>query len=259
MLLTINSSGRVLDLFTVVAPEWGVTQVAGELGMSKSKAHSLLASLSDVGLLRRTDRGRYRLGWRLLGLNRVLTDTTDFRCQARPVLEALCGHFGETVHLGALDDGRIVYVDRIQGRGAAPIPVSATGSAMPAHATGVGKVLLAHLAPAVLDAVVERHGLPALTKRTITDVDDLRDQLALVRARGFAVDGEEAVPGISCVAARIVGVDGDVVAAISIAAPTGRMNARRKAFEVAVVRAGRYVSRQLRSPAGDATPVAALQ
>src|ERR1700757_822665 len=181
MLLTIDCAGQVLEQFTKENPERGVTEVALALGISKSKAHALLSSLTHVGLLRRTPQGRYRMGWRVLSLNRILTETTDFHRYARPMMERLGERCGEIVHLGVLDDGQVMYVDRIKGRHAVQIDISALGNRLWAHCSGVGKMLLSHLPAAELDAVVERHGLPALTTRTITDRAALDAELAEIR------------------------------------------------------------------------------
>lgn len=252
MLLTIDSSVRILDLFDAGTPEWGVTEVAEALSISKSKAHSLMSSLCDVGLLRRTPRNRYRLGWRLLGLGRVLSATTDFHQQARPVMVALCARLEETIHLGTLDNGGVVYVDRVQSPRGAEIPVSAIGSSMPAHCTGIGKMLLSYMGERELDAMVAERGLQRRTESTIVDLDELRNELARASVRGAAFDLEEAVPGLSCVSAPIMGIDGYAVAAISISAPSVRFEARREMYEAAVVRAGKYVSRKIRSELGAA-------
>lgn len=245
MLLTIESAGRVLSMFTSESPEHGTTEVALAIGISKSKSHALLMSLTSVGLLRRTGRGRYQVGWRVLSLNRVLAETTGFHRHARPVMRALGGQFGERVLLGALDDGKVVCVDRLQeaapsgGRAAPP------GSHAHAHAGAIGKVLLAYSSPGALEQVISRHGLPALTSRTIIDPDALRNQLAAVRRRGFAVDRDEESDDRSCVAAPISIPGPVVVAAIAIAAPSERFRAREQIYQQAVVRAGRFVSQQL--------------
>lgn len=245
MLLTIGCAGQVLALFTNANPERGVTEVALALGVSKSKAHALLASLAAVGLLRRTQYGRYRVGWRVLSLNRVLSETTDFHRYARPVLQQLGARCGEVVHLGVLDNGQVMYVDRIKGRHAVSIDASALGNRLWAHCSAVGKVLLAHLSPDALDAVIEQHGLPAVTSRTITDRDALEAELAEIRRRGFASESGEAVPEVSCVAAPIVAPGPLVVAAVSLAAPTYRFQSRKEIYSQAIVRAGAYVSRRL--------------
>jgi DNA-binding IclR family transcriptional regulator len=215
------------------------------LGVSKSKAHALLASLATVGLLRRTQHGRYRLGWRVLSLNQVLSDTTDFRRYAHPVLHQLGERCGEVVHLGVLDDGQVMYVDRIKGHQAVTIDVSSLGNRLWAHCSAIGKVLLAHLTPDALDAVLDRHGLPVMTPRTITDRSALEAELADIRRRGFASEIGEAVPDVSCVAAPIVSPGPSVVAAVSLAAPSYRLEARRDVYLQAIVRAGAYVSRRL--------------
>jgi DNA-binding IclR family transcriptional regulator len=245
MLLTIDSAGQVLSMFTSEDPERGVTEVAVAIGVSKSKAHALLASLTTVGLLRRTERGRYRVGWRVLSLNRVLAETTDFHRHARPVLQTLGHKFGEVVHLGTLDDGKVVYVDRVKGTSAVQIDVSALGSRLNAHCSAVGKVLLASLSPTMLDAVIARHGLPELTQRTITNRAALDEELATVRRRGFAIERGETIAEISCVAAPIVAPGPVVLAGISIAAPSYRFQARKDLYCHAIVRAGRYISKRL--------------
>lgn len=249
MLLTINASGRVLDLFTVELPEWGVTEVAGELGLSKSKAHALLASLSTVGLLRRTNRGRYRLGWRVSCLNRVLSDTTEFQRQARPVLDVLCARFHETVQLAALEGDRVAYVDRVQNSNGSRTQEMPIGWTMPAHCTASGKVLLAGMAVDQLEAVIDDAGLQCRTPATITDLDRLQGHLLGVAQSGVAFDRGEAVPGICCVAAPVIGADGETIAAISICAPAARFAARRQIYEIAVKRAGEYVTRQVQQRA----------
>ena len=246
MLLTVNSTGRVLGLFSVDAAEWGPTEMAGALGMSKSKAHSLLASMADVGLLRRTPRGRYRLGWRLLGLHRVLADSTDFQRFARPVMGVLCAHLGETVHLGVMDAGQVMYVDRSQATGGVRIAVSAVGMQMPMHCTGIGKMLLAGLAEDELESVVREHPLTARTRKTITDVDTLMVELDRIRERGIAFDREECLAEISCVAAPIRGPGSATIAAISIMAPTFRFVPQERRLEAAVRKAADHVSRRVR-------------
>jgi IclR family KDG regulon transcriptional repressor len=245
VLLTIESAGRLLDLFTPLSPERGVTEVAAELGVSKSKAHALLASLTAVGLLRRTDGGRYRLGWRVLGLSRVLELTTEFHRHARPIMRALHTRFGETVHLAALDGGQVVYVDRLEGVRSARIAASSVGSVLPAHCSAVGKVLLAGLAPDALQRLLH-DPLETLTPFTMTDPGQLVGELEHVRLRGYAVEHQEAVLEVSCVAAPIVATGPRVVAAISMSVPSSRFEGHEDSLRRAVVLAGQHISRRLR-------------
>lgn len=249
MLLTVQNIGRILDLYAVDRPEWGPTEVASELGMGKSKAQQLLSSMAEIGLLRRVSGGRYRPGWRALQLERIVTGSAPFRPVARAMAEVLSQRSGETVHVATLDAGRVVYVDRIVGARAAPIPASSVGETLPAHCSGVGKVLLAHLDPGALDAVLDRHGLPRRTKATITDRDALYAELHRVRRDGVAYDREEVVKGLTCVAAPITDPDGVVVAAISLSAATNRYARSGDAFRAAVIQAAAGVSARLRAGA----------
>jgi IclR family transcriptional regulator, KDG regulon repressor len=239
MLLTVENVGRILDLYDAGAPEWGPTDVGAQLGVGKSKAQALMASMAEIGLLRRVERGRYRIGWRGLSLGELVARSTPFRPLAHRMAERVARATGETVHVGALDAGRVVYVDRVLGvKGVMP-PSSA------AHCSGVGKVLLAHLDPGEIDAVLDRHGLPGFTAHTITDRDALYAELHRVRRDGVAYDREEVQEGLSCVAAPIRDPHGAVVAAMSISSPTDRFAA---AFASVVTRATDAVTTALREP-----------
>ena len=112
MLGTLARAGAVLDLFTTEEPEWGVTATAQRLGIGKSLAHDVLASLAGIGLLQRVGHGRYRLGWRTVTLASVLLRTSALKAHARPVVRDLAERQGLTVSLAAWDCGRIIYIDR---------------------------------------------------------------------------------------------------------------------------------------------------
>jgi DNA-binding IclR family transcriptional regulator len=244
--LTVKNVGRILDLYSPEHPERGPTEVAAELGIVKSRAHALMSSMAEIGLLRRVEGGRYRAGWRALALERIVRETTPFRPIAYDVAERLARHTGEVVHVAALDGGQVVYVDRLEGARAMEIPISVAGATLPAHCSGVGKILLAHLQPGELDAIIDQRGMPLLTANTITDRDALYAELHRVRRDGVAYDREEIALGMECVAAPIVDGDGQVCAALSISAPTARMESLLDAYRSSVLRAARLVSDKLR-------------
>lgn len=205
MLQTVGNVGRVLDLYGAESPELGVTEVAVALGMGKSKAHLLLSSMAEIGILQRIPGGRYRIGWRALQLDRIAAETTPFRLPGRSAAVALARRTGETIHLAALDGGKVVYVDRMQGDRATTLPLSAIGKRLPAHCSGVGKAMLAHLPREDVDAYLERHGMERFTKTTVTDARTLHRELEEIRRTGVSYDREEVVPGLACVAAPIRG------------------------------------------------------
>jgi DNA-binding IclR family transcriptional regulator len=250
-LLTVESVGRILDLYDLDTPEHGPKEVSNALAISKSKAHALMSSMERIGLLRRIPGGRYRLGWRPLELERIVTATTPFRPAARAVAMTLARHCGETIHVAALDGGRVVYVDRVRGPRGVSIAASAVGATLPAHCSGVGKILLAHTDAVEIDAILDRHGLPKLTPKTITDRDALYAELHRARHDGVAYDREEVLPGLGCVAAPIRDRNGRVAAALSIAAPVQRLQHSEAAYRSVVVRATRAIVGRMRAVAPD--------
>jgi DNA-binding IclR family transcriptional regulator len=245
MLQTVQRATQVLRLFTPEQPEWGVTEVAALLGIPKSGAHLLLSTLAAEGLLQRTPGSRYRLGWSLFELSQTKLETTEFLLVARRVMEQLVAGWGETAHLAVLVDGQVLYVEKLQGDRAFEIVLSRVGKRLPAHCSGVGKVLLAHRSWEEVLAIVERQGLPALTPNTITAIDRLRAELDEVRQRGYAFDQEEVMVGLCCAAAPIRDESGEVVAAMSLSVPAYRFYPYRQRLTTAIVEAARRVSTQL--------------
>lgn len=245
MLQTVGNVGRVLDLYSSERPELGITEIAAALDMGKSKAHLVVSSMAEIGLLLRVPGGRYRIGWRALQLDRIAAETTPFRLPGRSAAVALARRTGETIHLAALDGGRVVYVDRMQGERASQLPLSAIGKRLPAHCSGVGKMLLAHRDPAEVEAQVARHGLERFTDATVTDPQELRRELDAIRRAGVAYDREEVVPGLTCVAAPIRNSEGEVVAAISISAPVEVARAKADEFRRLVLGAAQGIERRI--------------
>jgi len=245
MLQTVQRAAHLLRLFTPEQPEWGVTEVAGTLGIPKSGAHLLLSTLAAEGLLQRAPGGRYRLGWSLFELSQTKLETTDFLLIARRMMEQLVAGWGETAHLAVLVDGQVLYVEKLQGDRAFEIVLSRVGKRLPAHCSGVGKVLLAHRPWAEVLAIVEHQGLPALTPNTITAIDRLRAELDEVRRQGYAFDQEEVMVGLCCAAAPIRDESGEVVAAMSLSVPAYRFYPYRERLTTAIVEAARRVSTQL--------------
>jgi len=175
MSLTIRKVMRVLDLFSLEYPEWGVSEVARALGLPKSSTSELMSSMTDQRLLSRRARGRYRLGWRLFELSQTLLDTTEFRSEARKAMEGLVRCWKETMHLAVLDGVQAVYIEKLQPTPAVKIRITRAGARLPAHSTGVGKVLLAHSEWEYVAERLEDQGMPELTPNTITNLDALAE------------------------------------------------------------------------------------
>lgn len=237
--------GNVLNLFSFKCPEWGVSEVAKTLALPKSTTSEIMASLADQGLLRRTDEGRYRLGWRLFYLSQVMLDNTDFYIEARPVIYELVERWGETFHLTVLDEAQVLYVEKLQGTPAVQILLSRVGVRLPAHCSGVGKVLLAHRTWHEVTTLLEGQSLKPFTPNTITAFDRLAEELEQVRRQGYAYDHEEVVLGLCCVAAPIYDQNGHALAAMSISVPAYRFYPKEETYTTIILQAAQRISESL--------------
>ena len=227
VLSSVSKALELLETFTAEKPELSLSELARRIGAHKSSAFRLLSTLEAHGFVQRSQTGRgYRLGWKPLELAGRLR--YGLRELAAPFLEELAGRSGEIVHLSVLDGTQIVYLDK-HGR-SQPLTVSTrVGGRSPAHASAMGKALLAGLSAAELRRLLGGRRLARFTPNTITDARRLARELEAIRRQGFALDDEEAFPGIRCVAAPLRDREGRVLAAVSVTVPAQRMGARRQA------------------------------
>ncbi|MCL6450092.1 MAG: IclR family transcriptional regulator [Acetobacteraceae bacterium] len=215
---SIERAMEILKCFSVTRPELGVSEIAGRLRMPRSSAHRLLAALKRSGFLEQDGKtSRYRLSLRLFEMGSVVLNTMELPARARPVLEELQRHTGETVHLAILDEGQVLYVDKIDSSRGVRM-YSQVGRRAPAHCTGLGKVLLAYLPQEEVERIIALRGLPVYTRNTIASPEALRAELEEVRRRGYAIDRGEHEDLIACAAAPIRDYTGKVIAAVSVTA-----------------------------------------
>jgi len=220
----VQSVDRAVSVLVMLARmgEAGVTEVADELGVHKSTAFRLLATLESRGLAEQNvARGKYRLGFAVVNLASAVTASLDLNRVSRTVCEALARDVGETVNLAIHDGDSVINLDQVMGSSAVTT-VNWVGRRNPLHATSSGKVFLAHLPAEDLEGYLARP-LPRFTPNTITDPDDLRRQLGIIRADGYASTLEELEVGLNAVAAPIESFDGTVVAALSASGPAYRL------------------------------------
>jgi DNA-binding IclR family transcriptional regulator len=255
---SVVRAARILELVRTSDGGAQLNELASRSGLAKASAFRLLRTLEHVGLIQRVPNSDlYRLGVRCLELGQTYLEQTDLRREATPVLQDLQRRFKETVHLGVLDDElRVVYLEKLETTHAIGIMMSRVGRTAPSHCTGLGKAMLASLDGDPATVLFERGELHRHTTNTICDRDALREELARIRKRGFAIDLEEHEVGVRCVASTIHAPR--EVAAISVAGPAQRLPERRLRRELAkaVIAAASEISRRLGSPqrgeAGDA-------
>lgn len=195
-----------------------LTELSREVGMHRTTLFRILATLQARGYVHR-DRAtdRYRLGTRVLSLASALLKDLDIRQVARPILQALCYDTQELVHLTVLDNGEVVTIERLVGNQTISLRTE-IGARRPAHCTAAGKAMMAFLSDAECQRILAA-GMPSVAPRTITSLEVMHQHLAEVRRRGFSWDDEEILEGVRCVAAPVYGYEGQVLGAVSIAAP----------------------------------------
>jgi DNA-binding IclR family transcriptional regulator len=202
-------------------------EIVEQTGLVAPTAHRLLRTLVDHGLLaQEVTTKAYRPGLKLFELSSYVVQGLELRHEAQPELRQLSGDTDETVHLAVLDEGEVVYIDKVETAQTIRM-YSAVGKRAPAHCTGVGKVLLAYLPAEEFRGIIREHGLRAYTGTTITSVEALEREFALINDRSYAIDDGEHEPEIRCVACPIRDHTGRVVAAASVTAPASRMSLER--------------------------------
>jgi len=218
----------------------GISELARRTGLAKTTVHRLVGELATYDLVEVTGDG-IRLGMRLFELGQSVPRQRSLKDAAMPFMRDLHEAARETVHLAVLDGTEVVYVEILHGTGAPRLP-SRVGGRMPAHATGVGKAILAFSEARVVDTLIEA-GLERRSPHTIVMPGALRQELKRVAGSCIAFDREESGPGIVCAASPIFGRDGRVVAAISLTGWSSRLDVDRVA--PAVRTAALALSRQL--------------
>lgn len=219
----IQSVDRAFSLLQQLA-EPGSTRslpaMAAQSGLSVATAHRLLATLEAVGAVIRTGPGGYRIGMGVHQLARGSRPEEVMVAALQPVLAKLARQLGLIVHAGVWDaDQMVTYIAKHAPRQALAIPTR-IGSQLEGYCSGMGKVLLSHLPEDAREAYLTEAPFVMLTTNTVTDPARLREELAEVRARGWAIDDGEIYLGLRCVAVPVHDAEGGVLAAVSCSGST---------------------------------------
>jgi IclR family acetate operon transcriptional repressor len=216
--------GRYLTLlsaFDPVTPRMTLAQLTARANLPKSTIHRLCGELLAEGLLERDEAGTYALGIRLFELGELVPRHRTLSSVALPIMEDLREATRQRVHLAVLDGVDVVYVEIL---GSSAVDVSSrVGGRLPAHATGVGKAILAYSSAATVKARIAA-GLPAITVRTITTPDALMAELRKIRTIGMSLDLGESHLGIACVAAPVFGANRRIRAGLSVTGPVASID-----------------------------------
>lgn len=218
----IPSLDRAFEVLEVLAAEThglSLADLARRTEIPKSTVFRILTTLEGRGAVALDDATRtYHLGHRLWVLGYSFVERSDLYHAAVPVMKALASASGETVFLGRLDDGEVVYVRRIESPRSVAI-VKKLGQRVPAHCTATGTAILAFLPDADVAAVIEKHGLGACNDATVTDPAIFAERLALARADGYVVVNGEYNRELLCVSAPVFDHTGRPRASLTVAMP----------------------------------------
>src|SRR5690625_1854824 len=217
-----------------------LTQLSQRSGLPLTTTHRLVAELVAGGALQRLNSGQYVIGRRMWDIGMLSPVQSGLRQLASPFLHDIYVATLATVHLAVRDGLETLYVDRLSGRKSVPV-VSQIGSRLPLHATGVGKVLLAH-APSDVQGAVLSHLRP-VTPHTVTDASQLRHQLARVRREGYAQTSEEMTLRAASIAVPVTALDGNVIAALGVVVP--RLDHHRSRLIASLLVASRGIARSI--------------
>jgi DNA-binding IclR family transcriptional regulator len=231
----------ILDAFQPGATEMSLNELSRRSGLATSTAYRHANELVEGGLLEPGQHGGYRIGLRLWEIGSLARRGLALRDLAAPYMLDLYEATHENVHLAVLDGYEALYILKTTGRRSVPVKAR-EARRLPLHATGVGKVLLAHAAPDVVDHVISR-GLHGFTPHTIVVPETLRRTLADVRRKGYAYSAQEMTLGTMSVAAPIQDATGAVMAALSLVSRPSRPDVQRLAPAVRTAALG--ISREV--------------
>jgi len=243
---TVTAVKRAMDILSAFADRrsWTVTELARELGMNKTTTFRLVATLTESGYLQReVGDDQVRLGPQLVALANDTMTYEQLAWKAAPPLQQLSDRTGESVHVGVVHDGSMVNVQIVEGTQVLRMHME-VGKRRPAHASALGKMILAHADDETLERFLWEKGLTPHTPNTITDPERFKQHLRAARERGWVLDDEELEVGLRCLAAPVRDQGGLVFAAVSVSAPSFRLHDERvKEVRPLVETTARIVSR----------------
>ena len=217
----VQSVERTFDLLERMADAGGevaLSDLAESSGLPLPTIHRIMRTLVGAGYARQQPSRRYALGPRLIRLGETASRTLG--SWARPYLAELTEAVGETSNMAVLDGEQVVYVAQVPSQHSMRM-FTEVGRRVDAHATAVGKALLAHLPEDTAAQMLTRTGMRPQTERTITSVESMREELARIRQLGYALDDGEQEVGVRCYAVAVPGAPSNT--ALSISGPESRM------------------------------------
>lgn len=225
----VQALDRALRLLEILAGGDGMTltALASASGLAASTVHRLLATLAAHGFVELEDRDQtWTIGVEAFRVGQAFHRRFEVATMGRPIMRELMEATGETANIGIFEGGEVVFISQVES--AEPIRAYfRSGERRHAHASGIGKALLAAMTRDRVERLVRDKGLPRFTDATITEPERLFADLAVIRRRGWSLDDEERSRGMRCIAAAIYDENGEAIAGLSISGPSGRLEPDR--------------------------------
>ena len=190
---SVQSVERAFEIIEVLAVEpdgLGVTEIASKVGLHKSTAYRIIATMVNSGYLEKSETGEYRIGLKLIGTVSCYINSLELQTEARPYLAQMTADLGLTSHLGVIDGDKVVYVEKMDVISSVKL-YSQIGLHVPAQCSSLGKCILAKYSAEEIEKTMRNCKFISYTKNTITSMEDLYKELNKVREQGWGMDDEE--------------------------------------------------------------------
>lgn len=245
MLKSLDRGLKALDILAT-HESVTITELGELLEVDKSTASRIMETLKQHDLVENVaNTKKYRMGFRILHLGEQLRRRLNILDIAHPILCDVSNELQQSIHLCAYNKGMAYIIDQVVSR--VPYSMSATvGMIEPIHSSSVGKCILAYRGQEKIDALLENYEYTPYTKYTITDRENLLEELEKIRERGYAIDNQEMFEGVRCIALPVFNYMNSVRYSIGISGPISMMTEEQvKVYVKKLGEAGRKISRGL--------------
>lgn len=242
---SIDRAVAILECFSEEKKELKLTEISDKLGLNKSTVHGIISTLKYHGFISQDEETqRYKLGIRFIEFGELVVNSMNIRNAALPLVEEVCGKIDETVHVAMLDGTNVVWIGKSESTKSIKTSTK-IGASLPAYATADGKIILCYQDGDNINKYLPRR-IPKHTQNTVTNKAEFIRRLENMKKNGYAIDNEEYVEGIKCIAAPIFDHDGNVKFSLSTTGPAFRMTEEKiKETLVIIKEAANEISRRL--------------
>ena len=237
---------KILKCYSGDKARFKISELAHQLRLDRSTTYRILLSLERAGFVEKNEEaGTYSLGLAAFEIGNAYLRQMDVIQISRPIMAELAQKVQETVHLAVLSDIEIVYVDKVDSPRTLGV-MSKLGQRGPLHCTSLGKTLLAFQPEDEQTRIIQKIRMTPFTSRTITSKQKLMEELRMVKRQGYALDRREIEEDVECIGAPILNYLGNVIAALSISGPQGKIGTpTEKQFIYNVVKAAALISSKM--------------